>query len=244
MKKVLMSLMAIGLAVALMGGGAFGFFTDTEESSGNTFTAGTLDMQLNDDAPNEWGDGATATWQSPDHWLPGEEVTTTLRIKNIGSVHADYFYVDLGNLTVDGGIDNVQSEPELAVNGQNINNLASHIFVKWFEIKVDEWTIGNWASMISNWGPFKADQAGPPLTLNELVDDIYGPMLEGTGVLAANEGNQIQVVMTLQFDPNAGNEYQGDKCSFDLAAIAATGTPAYFYKAGETSTPAYGYGYQ
>ena len=43
MKKVFMSVMVIALAVGLVGGGAGAWFSDTEESTGNTFTAGTLD---------------------------------------------------------------------------------------------------------------------------------------------------------------------------------------------------------
>ena len=44
MKKILFSLMAILLAVGLVGAGAFAYFSDTETSEGNTFTAGTLDL--------------------------------------------------------------------------------------------------------------------------------------------------------------------------------------------------------
>jgi len=238
---MLASLLLIAVVAALVGASTWAYFSDVETSEDNTFTAGTMDLKINDGAPDEWDDGASATWVSPDGWAPGATVNATLRVKNVGSVDAVYFYVDLRNLTPGGGIDNVQSEPELAVGGENVNDLASHIFVTWFEIKIDGWTVGNWAPWIADWGPFKADGAGLPLTLNELVDDIYGPMVTNAGVVGANEANEIQVIMTFQFDPDADNNYQGDQCSFDVGVAAGTGPPTYFWKAGEGSK-AYGYG--
>lgn len=50
MKKILFSVMAVVLCLGLMGG-AFAYFSDTETSSGNTFTAGTIDLEMNDENP-------------------------------------------------------------------------------------------------------------------------------------------------------------------------------------------------
>ena len=44
MNKVLASLLMIGMVAAMAGAGTFAYFTDTETSKGNTFTAGTLDL--------------------------------------------------------------------------------------------------------------------------------------------------------------------------------------------------------
>jgi spore coat-associated protein N len=52
MKKLLFTLMAVVLCLGLVGG-AFAYFSDTETSTGNTFTAGTLDLTVDDqDDPN------------------------------------------------------------------------------------------------------------------------------------------------------------------------------------------------
>jgi predicted ribosomally synthesized peptide with SipW-like signal peptide len=66
MRALLMSLMVVALVGGLVGGGMFAYFNDTETSTGNTFTAGTIDIDLTGDnvisnagqtefKPCEWG---------------------------------------------------------------------------------------------------------------------------------------------------------------------------------------------
>src|SRR3990167_4747947 len=44
--KILLSVASIAAAAALVIGATFAFFSDTETSTGNTFTAGTLDLKV------------------------------------------------------------------------------------------------------------------------------------------------------------------------------------------------------
>jgi len=46
MKKVLIALMAVLITVALAGIGTYAYFSDTGTSNGNTFAAGTLDLNV------------------------------------------------------------------------------------------------------------------------------------------------------------------------------------------------------
>ena len=46
MRKILVSLMIIALVCALIGGGVYAVFSDTETSTSNTFAAGTLDLDI------------------------------------------------------------------------------------------------------------------------------------------------------------------------------------------------------
>ena len=46
MKKILVSLSIIGVVAALAVGGTIAYFSNTETSTGNTFTAGTIDLQI------------------------------------------------------------------------------------------------------------------------------------------------------------------------------------------------------
>jgi len=61
MRKLLLSMLAIFLVIGLVGAGSFAWFQDTETSTGNTFSAGTLDLKVSDDDEG-FGDGVSATW--------------------------------------------------------------------------------------------------------------------------------------------------------------------------------------
>ena len=43
-----MSIMTIGIAVAFLGAGTFSYFSDVEISTGNTITAGTINLKVDD----------------------------------------------------------------------------------------------------------------------------------------------------------------------------------------------------
>ena len=54
-KTILVSLLTVGLLASVIGVGTYAFFSDTETSTGNTMTAGTLDLKVWDGAT--WVDG-------------------------------------------------------------------------------------------------------------------------------------------------------------------------------------------
>jgi len=45
-RKILAAIVVIGLVGFALGWGTYSYFSDTETSSGNTFTAGTLDLKV------------------------------------------------------------------------------------------------------------------------------------------------------------------------------------------------------
>ena len=58
MKKILLAMLTTCLAIGMLGAGAMAYFQDTEASTGNVFTAGTLDLRLSDwNEPFPLGDG-------------------------------------------------------------------------------------------------------------------------------------------------------------------------------------------
>lgn len=68
--KVLLSGSVILVAAALVIGGAFAFFSDTETSTGNTFTAGAIDLQIDN------------TSYAIDHNIPGFQNPTGAFVEN------------------------------------------------------------------------------------------------------------------------------------------------------------------
>ena len=80
MKKILMSLMAIALVIGLVGVGVVASFSDEETSTGNTFTAGTLDIEL-----------GSATYSTNIlNMKPGDTETVTLGINSVGTLPLNY----------------------------------------------------------------------------------------------------------------------------------------------------------
>jgi len=100
MKKILMSLMTIALVIGLVGAGTVAYFSDTETSTDNTFTAGTLDLNVGGENPN----------LSPDFTLgplaPGDSGTITYTLNNVGSIDG---YLDLQGI---GVVDTEGTNPE------------------------------------------------------------------------------------------------------------------------------------
>jgi predicted ribosomally synthesized peptide with SipW-like signal peptide len=68
--------MAIVLVLGLVGVGAFAYFGDAETSTGNAFTAGTLDLKVSD-ANEGYGDGVSATW-TMSNTQQGDTLTTVV----------------------------------------------------------------------------------------------------------------------------------------------------------------------
>jgi spore coat-associated protein N len=107
MKALLMSLMVIALVGGLVGGGMFAYFSDTETSTGNTFTAGTIDITV---APAEDGVFINGTQTE---FKPCEWGYLTITITNVGQNPAKV-YKHIKSLVGNQG---TQSEPEIEAEG-------------------------------------------------------------------------------------------------------------------------------
>jgi predicted ribosomally synthesized peptide with SipW-like signal peptide len=85
-KKLLIVAMSCLLCLGLVGG-AFAYFTDTETSTGNTFTAGTLDLKMsNSEDSGPWYDTPTLTVGTASGMCPGVEVGPYyIGFKNVGT---------------------------------------------------------------------------------------------------------------------------------------------------------------
>lgn len=72
---------------AVAAGATGAFFTDTATASGNTFTAGTLDLKLSKtSATSGFGDSKSSVWNFSAMAPGGTPETDTLWLKNVGSV--------------------------------------------------------------------------------------------------------------------------------------------------------------
>ncbi|MEW6426111.1 MAG: TasA family protein [Bacillota bacterium] len=74
-KKIYLSMILVVLASALVGGAAFALFTDQATNEGNTFTAGTVDVNL----------GGTLPFNVT-NMAPGDSATRYVEIRNSGTL--------------------------------------------------------------------------------------------------------------------------------------------------------------
>ncbi len=79
MKKILISLAIIGVVAAIAVGATVAYFSDTETSTGNTISAGTIDISV--DGKNPWSGSYTTAWTD---FKPGVVQYIDFTVKNEG----------------------------------------------------------------------------------------------------------------------------------------------------------------
>lgn len=80
-RKLMTSVMTMGLVSALVGGATFAIFTDSSPNENNTFTAGTV--ILASDNLTSWSEGV-------DNMAPGDTVTKDVYVRNDGTLELRY----------------------------------------------------------------------------------------------------------------------------------------------------------
>jgi spore coat-associated protein N len=92
MNKILKSLAAIVAVGAVAGGATFAYFSDTATITGNTFTAGTMDLRIDKDpnpAIQDWNNGFANPYNPFANVKPGDAGKQIIDIKNVGTVNGN-----------------------------------------------------------------------------------------------------------------------------------------------------------
>ena len=191
-KKILISLSIIGVVAAIAIGGTIAYYNDTETSNGNTFTAGTLNLQVDNDDP-------ITRFYSAEDIKPGYEDKDVWELKNTGSLDG-YLHITFSNLVDD---DVSCPEPEqneggdttcgAGQDGELAENLDILIYLddgsNNFELGTD--------SLIYQ-GKVKGILQG----------DLFNYFLAA--------GNSKDFIMEMGVDSSVGNIIQTDKTGFDI----------------------------
>jgi|SRR3989338_1829027 len=220
MKKILISLAIIAVVAVVAFGATRAYFSDTETSSGNTFTAGTLDLNLNSDAAFT----VTASNLFAETTMaPGVSVgPKTLYFRNNGSIagkvklNTSYTNAD-GTPNVVDVVDDNYARQMLVISG-----VTDGIAVQ-----------GYWAQHIitANYSS-SASLALADMAIYEISSGVYVPTVyglkgitlyfdDGTTPFIWNAGITHNVALTLQLSPAANNDYQSDGIAVTLTATMA-----------------------
>lgn len=104
MKKILLSLLTIAIVAVVAVGATHAWFSDTETSTGNTFTAGTLDLKTND------VDGVSHTYtlanMKPGDWDNAGQIV----LKNAGTIKGHAWYEIKNVRNYENGCNNPESK--------------------------------------------------------------------------------------------------------------------------------------
>lgn len=195
MRRFLTPALAIALVMGVVIAGTWAWFSDTEASSGNTFTAGGFDLKIKDnDEP--WGDGVAATW-TMSNMKPGDELTGSIEqieLKNAGTVAASTLDITVINTVIDPP--GPESDTE-----EGTTDMDWVMEITWMEYE-------DGGGVIDCLPLFDDFNGNGWKDLEDLENDpIIGlPAPVGTG----------RFQLGLRFRPEADNDYQGDTLISDF----------------------------
>lgn len=202
MKKILGLTIAALLIIGMAGTGTWAYFSDTETSSGNTFTAGTLDLKVSNDAAT-YADGVTSTWGGT-NCKPGDSWSGTVTLRNSGSVTANHVEIKFVNTVTD-----VTTPAEILGTDPQVTNMSAGMTVSALTYGGAN-LLAKTATVFDNLDIRAADTAGNAdgiITLNELNNVKLGTLTSLAG-LAQNGTSAF--AMTTSIAAATGNGIQGD----------------------------------
>jgi spore coat-associated protein N len=190
MKKILGLSVAALMVMGLVGGGTWAYFSDTEESTGNIFSAGTLDLGLYNTSNTSSTGSITGTF-SASTWAPGDTINGTLYINNDGSI-------DMTSVNLTFALSAITDGTPTTVDDYNLtsdtDNLSKMIYIS--QAVWDSVTVGT----LVNKSLFN---------LSSMNVDL--------GSLAANTEKPLFIKWT--FDPDATNGCQGDSIDITITVL-------------------------
>jgi len=201
-KEILFSILTIGIFASLIGAGTFAYFSDTETSIGNKFTAGTIEISVN----------------GQDHWIetfsledmkPGHSQEITVIITNTGENPVKIWKIIKNIITEENGIiEPEQNWYDTYNSGQPKNDLDTAIV---YEMYV------NGAIAVAEEAGITLDQIKDYYVNLVKLDTPFAPS-NGDGILYP--GGLITVRQKYYFKEDTENWAQSDKISFDIEFLA------------------------
>jgi len=221
MKKLLIVAMSCVLALGLVGG-AFAYFSDDEASTGNTFTAGSMNLLMGDGT--DYYDNETFTIVSEDGIAPGDELGPyTVSFQKTGNVDG----VVRVNISIDDEADAAASG-EFATPDMSAAAFATQLLVTEAYLDADpENKVSYWADQCIAGGT--AQDAIDAGEIVEVSPGVYVPTIYGLSTVTLyfyvggsevvwGDGDAHSEVFTVVFNANAGNDYQFDGVKIGITA--------------------------
>ena len=209
MKKILISLSVIGAVAAIAVGGTIAYFSDTETSTGNTFTAGTIDIAVT----------SPQTWQYAfEDMKPSQVEYSNFTISNATGNNPVNVWKKVSNVqTIENGINEPEQEwydthEEEMNNEEEKNNIDTVIQYDLSVVVKDSTGAPKWNQTLYN--------------LNKTIADIANQHDYGTFLGMIPAGWSMDVTESYHMIDETGNWAQSDQMTFDITVTGEqlTGT--------------------
>lgn len=213
LKKILASLAMIAIVSSTTVGATKAYFSDDGTSYNNTFSTGILDLQLAD-GDEGWSNNVNGTWSSPANWKPGDEVKTSIYLRNVGTVPAEAVYAYWHNLQGNTGVANFIEVTWLSDStGIGTNSIGP--FVTAYDANGD--TKLSLAELVNGLSHYNGPSTPDPFQARFYAD------FEETYIhpVLPYNGGVFEILLGYKFMESAGNDLQGQSVSFDLTLQAA-----------------------
>jgi predicted ribosomally synthesized peptide with SipW-like signal peptide len=152
-KKILASIVVIGILALAIGWGTYSLFFDTETSKGNKFTAGTLDLKVWNETLSAWVDEPDVPHFEIAGVEPGDFGSYLFKLKNSGNLNGTA-KIHIKDVYNDGG---EYAEPEGSTNDGDLGG-AVYVTVKYDGTVVVTGTLNDLNSKIYTLGALNAGQ--------------------------------------------------------------------------------------
>jgi predicted ribosomally synthesized peptide with SipW-like signal peptide len=201
MKKILgLSLTAL-LVMGVIAGATFAYFSDTESSTGNTLTAGTLDLNI------DGGDTAVTTF-NVSAVAPGDSGSGSSTLANVGSMAGE---LDIAT----SAVTNTGAASGSTEYGDDSGDLGASAEIAMY-LDIDQsgtWNAGD--TGLSSDGTTYAF----PAALDYDVIDNYASETWNAAVATMAAAASEDIVVSWRVPTSAGNSIQGDSVSFSITFI-------------------------
>ncbi len=241
MKNIWMSILVIGVTAGLLGTGTYAYFSDVETAN-NTFSAGSLDLQLSTDGVTYVNDPIDPLIECL-NMAPGDEsVAKDLYFKNAGTMDG-IVIVDMSYVEHDDPLDDdpLYNYEYAVVNGGtevNEHDFARHLWVTqasldgganivyyWALQIVDDAYVGNWAAALADNAVYDPDGGAGVPDGNELPT-AYGLSQITLHFWDTYQGADVPFglgvvhyeTLKVKLDPGVGNDYQFDGIDLTIEA--------------------------
>lgn len=210
MKKILGLTVAALLVMGLVGGGTWAYFSDTEQSTGNTLSAGTLDLNVNG------GDSAVTTL-SVSTAYPGDSGSGNTTLYNNGSLDAE-LDIDFGTPTNTESVGTTEYESDV-IGGAGVGELgAQATFAIYIDVDMSStWNSGDIGLSANLSGTTGTFYSFPTALDYQALDDYSGESFDDvySGNMTSGAQGGFYILYQLPFGA-VDNTIQGDSLSVDI----------------------------